>query len=93
MILSMLLVLNVVVFAVLLAFGDPAITSSWWLAILVMLGPTVACFARAVVGGPRRAAAAWLGIAMLSWSAGNFIYLRWTQFQADPPVPSPADLC
>ena len=30
---------------------------------------------------------------MLLWSAGNVIYIRWTQFQADPPVPSPADLC
>ena len=83
---------NVVVFAALLAFADPAISSSWWLAMLVMVGPTTACFALAVVGGPRRAAAIWLGIAMVLWSAGNLIFLKWTQFQADPPVPSPADL-
>ena len=56
-----LLVGNVVVFAALLAFADPATTSSWWFSILVMLGPTTACFLRAVVGGPRRVAAVCLG--------------------------------
>ena len=61
------------------------------IANLAMLVPTVACFARAVVGGPRRAAACWLGFAMLSQTAGNVIYSTWTQFQADPPVPSPSD--
>ncbi len=62
------------------------------IANLAMLVPTVACFARAVVGGPRRAAAVWLGVAMLSQTAGNVIYSTWTQFQADPPVPSSSDI-
>jgi hypothetical protein len=29
---------------------------------------------------------------MLCWAAGNVIFVWWTQFQADPPVPSPADI-
>ena len=59
---------------------------------LAMLVPTVACFACAVVGGPNRAAAIWLGVAMLSQTAGNVIYSTWTQFQTHPPVPSSSDL-
>ena len=43
------------------------------------------------MGGPHRAAALWLGCALLSQVAGNGIYVTWTQFQADPPVPNPAD--
>ena len=61
------------------------------IANLTMLVPTLACFARAAVGGPRRAAAVWLALAMLSQTAGNVIYTTWTQFQASPPVPSSAD--
>jgi diguanylate cyclase (GGDEF)-like protein len=61
------------------------------IANLAMLVPTVACFARAVVGGVRRAGAIWLGVAMLSQTAGNVIFSTWTQFQAHPPVPSPSD--
>ena len=88
------LIANVAAFAAVLAFGgDAASNPSWWLAILVMLAPTAACFARAALGGPRRAAAIWLGVGMLAWTAGGVIYVQWTQFQADPPVPSPADLC
>ena len=37
-----------------------------WIVNLAMLVPTLACFARAFLGGPRRAAAIWLGLAMLS---------------------------
>ena len=61
------------------------------IANLSMLVPTLACFARAFVGGPRRAAAVWLGLAMLSQTAGNVIFSTWMQFQADPPVPSPSE--
>jgi len=61
------------------------------IANLTMLVPTLACFARAIVGGPHRAAAIWLGLAMLSQTAGNVIYTAWTQFQINPPVPNPAD--
>jgi diguanylate cyclase (GGDEF)-like protein len=57
-----------------------------------MLIPTLACFARAALGGPSKAAAIWLGLAMLSQTAGNIIYSTWTQFQLHPPVPSPADV-
>ena len=61
------------------------------IANLTMVAPIVACFAYAIVGGPRRAAAIWLGLAMLSQTAGNVIYTTWIQFQTYPPVPSPAD--
>ncbi len=90
---AVLLTANFVLFATSVALGYKILTSSWWLVNLVMIGPTTACFAHAVPRGPRRAAAVWLGFGMLSWTAGNAIYLQWTQFQADPPVPSPADLC
>ena len=63
-----------------------------WVANLAFLVPTLACFAHALLGGPRRAAAVWLGLAMLSQTAGNVIYSTWTQFQVAPPVPSPSDI-
>ena len=58
---------------------------------LTMVVPILACFAYAVLGGRRRAAAIWLGLAMLSQTAGNVIYTTWTQYQAQPPVPSASD--
>ncbi len=63
-----------------------------WIGNLALLIPALACFARATLGGPRRAAAAWLGLGLLSFTLGNVIFLGWTQWQADPPVPSPADI-
>ena len=63
-----------------------------WVANLSMLVPTAACFAHALLGGPRRAAAVWLGLAMLSQTAGNVIYSTWTQFQVNPAVPAPSDV-
>ena len=62
-----------------------------WVGNFTMLVPTAACFALAWLGGPRRAPAIWLGLAMLSQTAGNVITSVWVQFQASPPVPSPAD--
>ena len=62
-----------------------------WVGNLAMLVPTAACFACAWRGGPRRAPAIWLGLAMLSQTAGNVIVSAWLQFQTDPPVPSPSD--
>ena len=73
--------------------GDAAYDSLYgWVGNLTMLLPTAACFARAWLGGPRRAAAIWLGLAMLSQTAGNVIVSTWLQFQTDPPVPSSSDL-
>ncbi len=63
-----------------------------WVGNFTMLIPTLACFAHAYLGGPRRAAAVWLGLAMLSQTAGNVIYSTWTQFQVHAPVPSPSDI-
>ena len=63
-----------------------------WVGNFTMLVPTAACFALAWVGGPRRAPAIWLGLAMLSQTAGNVITSAWLQFQTSPPVPSPADI-
>jgi diguanylate cyclase (GGDEF)-like protein len=57
-----------------------------------MLVPILACVVHAFLRGPRRPAAIWLGIAMLSQTAGNVIVSTWTQYQADPPVPAPSDL-
>jgi diguanylate cyclase len=83
-------VLLIAVFQVLRA-GAPYNLTFGLIANLAMLVPTVACFARAAVGGPRRAPAIWLGLAMLSQTAGNIIVSTWGQFQADPPVPAPSD--
>ena len=63
-----------------------------WGANLAMLVPTAACFGCAWRGGSRRAPAIWLGLAMLSQTAGNLLISAWLQFQTDPPAPSPADL-
>ena len=73
--------------------ADTAFSPFWdgWVANLVMVAPTSACLVYVIRGGPRRAGAAWLGAGMLCWTAGNVIFVAWTQFQADPPVPSPAD--
>ena len=71
------------------SFANPT-----WIVIenLAMLIPTLACFGYAFFPGERRAAALLLGFAMLSQAAGNVIYSEWTQYQAHPPVPSPADI-
>ena len=89
----MLLALNMVVLIVFQVIRGGASYDALygWVGNLAMLVPTVACFACAWLGGPRRAAAIWLGLAMLSQTAGNVIFSTWTQFQTDPPVPSPAD--
>ncbi len=59
---------------------------------IALLLPALACFTRAILGGPRRIAAAWLGVGMLSFAVGNVIFVWSTALQADPPVPSPADI-
>ena len=59
---------------------------------LALLAATLACFARAFVGGPRRAAALWLGAGGLSYTVANVMYVTWAQYQTNPPVPSPTDV-
>ena len=80
--------------ASLLLRGEPGYDPLWdgWVATVAMLCSALACLARAILGGPRRAAAAWLGVGMLSFTAGNVIYVTWTALQPDPPVPSAADI-
>ncbi len=58
----------------------------------LMVVPVLACFSRAVVGDRRASGAAWLSVAMVTFAAGTLIFTGWTQFQATPPVPSPADI-
>src|SRR5215210_7112661 len=65
-------------------------TAYGWVGNLAMLVPTVACFACAWLSVPRRAPAIWLGLAMLSQTAGNVLVSTWLQFEAHPPVPSPS---
>ena len=71
------------------SYGNPTFLV---IANLAMLIPTLACFGRRGVRGPRRAAAILLGLAMLCQAAGNVIFSAWTQYQAHPPVPSPSDI-
>ena len=89
-----LLAANVLLLVVFQTLQGPVAYNSLygWVANLSMLVPTAACFAHALLGGPRRAAAVWLGMAMLSQTAGNVIYSTWTQFQVNAPVPSPSDI-
>jgi diguanylate cyclase (GGDEF)-like protein len=90
-----LLTANVLLFGwSLLARRAPVHSAVWdgWFINLQLLVPTLACVARAVVGGPRRAGAAWLAAAMLAFTVGCVIFVGWTQFQTDPAVPSPADI-
>jgi diguanylate cyclase (GGDEF)-like protein len=92
---DLLLIGNALLFGVLLVARAGSGYSRLWegtIANLVMIIPVVACFALAASSAPRRAAAIWLGAGMLCWAAGNVIFVWWTQFQADPPVPSPADI-
>jgi len=63
-----------------------------WIGNLALLASTLACFARAILGGPRRAAAAWLGAGMLSFAVGNVLFVAWVHLDPDPPVPSWADI-
>ena len=81
----------VIVFALMRAGAPFSPLWDGWIGNLAMVVPIAACFARALQGGPRRAAASWFGIGMICWAAGNAIYLGWTQFQTHPPAPSPAD--
>jgi hypothetical protein len=91
-----LLVVNVLVFGwSLLARRDPvhnAFWDGWWINLQLLL-PTLACVARAVLGGPRRAGAAWLAAATLSFTVASVIFVGWTQFQTNPTLPTPADIC
>jgi diguanylate cyclase (GGDEF)-like protein len=92
---DLLLVGNVVALGVFLVLRAGSEYSTLWdgcLGNLVMVVPVVACFARARQPGLRRVAALWLGSGMLCWAAGNVIFLVWTQHQANPPIPSPADI-
>ena len=92
---EVLLVANAVIFGVLLAVRAGADYSRFWegtIGNLVMVAPVVACFALGNRPGPRRVAALWLAAGMLCWTAGNVIFVWSTQFQAHPPVPSPADI-
>jgi hypothetical protein len=90
---AVLLVANLVALAVFQALrGGSGYDSLYgWVANFTMLVPTVACFALARLGGPRRAAAIWLGLAMLSQTAGNVLVSLWLQFEggAAPPPPPP----
>ena len=90
-----LLVANVLLFGwSLFARRAPDHSALWdgWVTNLQLLVPTLACVARAILGGPRRAGAAWLAAAMLSFTVASVIFVGWTQFQTDPPIPSPADI-
>ena len=90
-----MLVANVALYVVLLTFRNGAeFNRFWdvWIVNLVMVLPITACVARAIVGGPRRAAAVWLGLATVAFGVGSVIYIAWSQFQTDPPVPSGADI-
>jgi diguanylate cyclase len=89
-----LLVVNLILLTAFQVNRDGAAYDSvyGWVGNLAMVIPTVACFVCAWLGGPRRAPAIWLGLAMLSQTAGNVLVSTWLQFQANPPVPSPADL-
>ncbi len=73
--------------------GESVYSPFWdgWVGNLALIVPTLACVVRAALGGPRRAAVVWLALGMASFSAGNVIHLRWTQFDPVPPVPSLAD--
>ena len=90
-----LLAANVLVFGwSLLARRDPAHSAIWdgWCINLQLLVPMLACVARAILGGARRAGAAWLAAAMLCFTVASVIFVGWTQFQTSPALPTPADI-
>jgi diguanylate cyclase (GGDEF)-like protein len=91
---AVLLVANVAFMVLLTLNSSPDQGRLWqfWFVNSTMLLPTLACFARAFLGGPRAPGAAWLGVAMIAFAVGNVIFLGWTQFQTAPPVPSPTDI-
>jgi diguanylate cyclase (GGDEF)-like protein len=92
---SVVLVANTVFYGVALHLGDglsPSDHLDAWLATAATLVLVAACFVRALLGGPRRAGAVWLGVALVFFGAGNAILLGWIQFQTNPPVPSAADV-
>jgi hypothetical protein len=76
----------------LLRNGAPYDSTYGWVGNLAMVVPTAACFACAWLDRPRRAPAIWLGLGLLSQTAGNVLISTWLQFEAHPSVPSPADL-
>ncbi len=63
-----------------------------WLANVVLAAPGIACLVRAALGGPQRPAALLLGLGMLSFAAGNVVYVAAIRLEIEPPVPSPADI-
>ena len=76
--LSVLLAGNVAAYAASLALRDTSHYSPlWdlWFTNLILVLPILACFARAIVGGPRRAGSLWLGVAMLAFAVGSVIFV------------------
>ena len=91
---GLLLIANAAIVIGMVLRTDPLGThpSDFWVINGLMIVPILACVTRAVVGGSRRAGSIWLALAMSCYAAGNVIFVGWTQFQATPPVPSPADV-
>ncbi|CAN5558315.1 hypothetical protein BH10ACT11_BH10ACT11_06810 [soil metagenome] len=90
---SLLLAGNLVFAGYLLTQASTGQGLLWtWLMTCATAVPVLACLARAVLGGPRRAGAIWLAVAMTAYLVGNVIFVGWTQYQVHPPVPSPADI-
>ena len=90
-----MLVGSVVVFAGSLVLrSGGAYSPFWdgWVGNVPLRVPALACFARAFVGGPRRAAAVWLGLGILSFTVANVIYLGVDAVSGHPPVPSASDI-
>ena len=63
-----------------------------WLGSVALAAPGVACLVRAALGGPQRAAALLLGLAMLCFASGNVAYVAMIRLDFVPPVPSLADV-
>jgi two-component system cell cycle response regulator len=69
---------------------DVAINGVVYDAVVVCAG--LACLARALRGGPERAAWLAIGASILAWGAGEIWWTLYIEGNAEAPYPSPADL-
>jgi diguanylate cyclase (GGDEF)-like protein len=84
-----------IVYAVAIAVSRRAgydVLRDGWLANVALTGPGLVCLGRTVFGTRGRRASLWLGLAMLSFAAGNIAYVASIQYQVEPAVPSLADV-
>jgi diguanylate cyclase (GGDEF)-like protein len=86
-------VATLLVFAVVLVWNQrhPAEQATWLASVAVVVSSTILCLVRAALVRRERAAWLCLGLGLVSYLAGNFVYEFWASRQDPVPFPSVSD--